>query len=111
MHRVGTRSVAIAGGFTEQSANPTRLHGNETELVQKQTSLFPFLALGSSQLGRKPALYSSQPAGCNSCLPSRLKTVSPETSKANAGAGSFLSFFNCVSLGLFMHFPAEMSCL
>lgn len=48
MHRVGTRSVAIAGGFTEQSANPTRLHGNETELVQKQTSLFPFLALGSS---------------------------------------------------------------
>lgn len=85
-------SIAISKGFAWPSANPTKLWKNDTELVQKQTFWFPFLALGSSQPGRKCALSSSQPAGCNLCFPSCLKTVSPGTSKINAGAGSFLNF-------------------
>lgn len=90
-------SIAITKGFTQPSANPTKLWKNDTELVQKQTFRFPFLALGSSQPGRKYALSSSQPAGCNLCFPSCLKTVSPGTSEINAGVGSFFNFLNCVS--------------
>lgn len=63
-------SIAITKGFTWPSANPNKLWKNYMELVQKQTFWFPFPALGSSQPGRKCALSSSQPAGCNLCFPS-----------------------------------------
>lgn len=68
-------SSAITKGFTWPSANPPKLWKNDTELVRKQTFWFPFLAPGSSQPGRKGSLSSSQPAGCNLCFPSCLKTV------------------------------------
>lgn len=94
-------STAITKGFTWPSANPTRLWNNDRELVQR-TSWFPFLvpfpALGPSQLGQKCALSNSQSAGWNLSFPSCLKTVNPGTSKINAGVGSFLKFWNCVSV-------------
>lgn len=97
-------STAITKGFTWPSANPTRLWSNARELVQGlpgSLSWFPFLvpfpALGSSQLGQKCPLSSSQSTGWNLSFPSCLKTVNPGTSKINAGVGSFLKSWNCVS--------------